>query len=1075
MKKIFTSRSRLSYLCPAKIKIFISPHWIVLVALFLSLSAAAQNAGKVQGTVTDDKGETLPGVSVALKGTTGGTVTDVNGKFNINATVGQTLVFTYVGYAPKQVTLKDLNPISVSLEPSTSNLNEVVVVGYGQQKKLSLTTAVTSIQSKEIVTTKNENVENMLTGKVAGLQVMQNTAEPGDFNNNISIRGFGNNPLIVVDGIEMPDFSVTGGNGDNSTGVSNILSRLDPNDIESISVLKDAAASVYGVKAANGVILVTTKHGKKGSLQLDYSGSFGSQVPSGLPKPVNAIQYMTLANQLSMHNANGGHIVYTPADFAAYTNGSKQSTDWYDAVFKKSAFQDQHNLTASGGNDNTTYMLSGGFTGQDGFLTSNDLNYKRYNVRSNITSNITKDLTVNLNLSAIMDRKNAPSQSVWWTTRETWRELPIQTIYANNNPAYYNLGLVDGGNPITFENSDIGGYSIQNNKFFNGLLSLEYRLPWVPGLSIKALYSYNDQIQDNKQFDNSYNLYSYDASKNVYNATLTGAPSYVQRQYYNYAQNTDQLSINYAHTFANVHNVSALLLYEGNGQDADNFGAYRELAIPVDQIFAGNAANQNASQDANGLYKYATNSLVGRLHYDYKGKYLGEFSFRRDESSKFPPSQSIGFFPSGSLAWNVSEEDFWKNSSALSFIDQLKVRASYGVLGDDNTLYFQFLRGYYYPANGNNNQLPSGSVFGGNFVNAVQSTGLPNPNIGWETSHTFDAGIDFDAWHGLLGFTVDYFRRNRSGLFSSNTLQIPDVLGTPLPQENLNGDRTQGIDFEVTHRNHIGKFNYNIRGTFGYARTMWTTYAEAKHGNSYLDWQADQSNRYQGIQWGYGSAGVYQNYNQILNSPVYVGRGTVVGDYNYQDWNGDGQIDGNDSHPITYGSNPNGGTVTPQYTFGLNLGGSYKGFDVNVLFQGAAGIDISYIEQLNIPLWGGGSALTQFLNDWHPANPNADPYNPNTAWVPGTFSYTGTTANTNSLANFHNASYVRLKSAELGYTLPQSISTRLGIRGLRVFVNGYNLLTFTSIKYVDPEHPTGLYGYLYPLDKLFNVGLNVKF
>ena len=206
-----------------------------------------------------------------------------------------------------------------------------------------------------------------------------------------------------------------------------------------------------------------------------------------------------------------------------------------------------------------------------------------------------------------------------------------------------------------------------------------------------------------------------------------------------------------------------------------------------------------------------------------------------------------------------------------------------------------------------------------------------------------------------------------------------------------------------------------------------------------------------------------------------MGRGTVVGDYIYQDWNGDGQIDGNDNHPIAYGSNPNGGTVTPQYTFGLNLGGSYKGFDVNVLFQGAAGINISYIEQLNIPLWGGGSALTQFLNDWHPANPNADPYNPNTQWVPGTFAYTGTTANTGSLANFHNAAYVRLKSAEIGYTLPQSVLSHIGIKGLRVFVNGYNLLTFTGLKYVDPEHPTGLYGYLYPLDKLYNVGLNVKF
>jgi len=1082
MKKSFTCRSRLTDLCLAKIKILISPPLALLLALCLTVSAYAQS-GKVQGTVLDEKGETLPGVSVKLKGTEQGTVTDMGGKFSLNASAGQTLVFTYVGYTVQQVTLKDLNPITITLAPNASALNEVVVVGYGSQKKLSLTTAVTSVTSREIVTTKNENVENMLTGKVAGLQVMQNTSEPGDFNNNISIRGFGNNPLIVVDGVQMSNFNVTGGTGDNSSSTSNILSRLDPNDIESISVLKDASASVYGVKAANGVILITTKKGKKGALQLDYSGTFGSQVPSGLPKPVDAVQYMTLVNQQSLHQANGGHIVYTPQDFADYTSGAKKSTDWYDAVFKKSAFQEQHNLTATGGNESTTYLLSGGFTGQNGFLTSNDLDYKRYNVRSNVTSKITKDLTFNLNLSAIMDQKRSPNTSVWWTTRETWRELPIQTIYANNNPAYYNQGLVDGGNPVAYENTDVNGYANQNNKFFNGVMSLEYKIPFVPGLAIKAMYSYNDQIQDNKTFGEAYNLYDYNSSTGVYNPHLNGSPSYVQRQYFNYVQNTDQLSINYDHTFGGKHNISALLLYEGNGQNADNFGAYRQLAIPVDQIFAGNSTNQNASQILfqNGdktlpaLYNYASNSVVGRLHYDYEGKYLAEFSFRNDESSKFPPGQKSGFFPSCSAAWNISEENFWKNSSVLSFIDQLKLRASYGVLGDDNTLYFQFLQGYYYPANGNNNQLPSGSVFGSGFLNAVQSTGLPNPNISWETSHTFDAGIDFDAWKGLLGFTFDYFIRNRNGLFSNNTAQVPDVLGTDLPQENLNSDRTKGFDFEVTHRSHIGKFNYNIRGTFSYARTNWVKFAESKHGNSYLDWQQNNSNRYQAIQWGLGGSGQYQNYNQILNSPVFVNRGTVVGDYVYQDWNGDGQIDGNDNHPIAYGSNPNGGTVTPQITYGLSLGGSYKSFDFNLLFQGAAKIDISYIEQLNIPLWGGGSALTQFLNDWHPANPNADPYNPNTAWVPGQFAYTGTTANTGSSFNFQSAAYVRLKSAEIGYSLPASFLSHIGIKGFRVFANGYNLITWTKVKYVDPEHPTGLYGYLYPLDKLFNVGLNVKF
>jgi TonB-linked SusC/RagA family outer membrane protein len=1076
MMKNFTNYRRLKALWPSKFKVILSLHAICLACLLISsVPVFAQSTNKIEGTVVDEKGAVLPGVSIKVKGTNYGTVTDVAGKYAINADKGATLVFSFISYTGKEVIIADQKTVNVTLTPSSSSLNEVVVVGYGTQKKVSLTSAVTSINSQEIVTTKNENVENMLTGKIAGLQVVQNTAEPGDFSNNISIRGMGN-PLIVVDGVEMPDFTVTGGTGDNDVGSSNILSRLDPNDIESISVLKDASASVYGVKAANGVILVTTKKGKAGTLQLTYSGSYGAQVPSGLPKPVDATDFMTLANQQALHQANGGKIVYTPADFAAFANGTRQSTDWYDAVFKKSAMQQQHNLTATGGSENTTYLLSAGFTDQDGILTSNDLNYKRYNVRSNVTSKIGKNITVNLNMNAIMDQKNSPAESFWYTTRETWRELPTQTFYANNNPAYLNSGIVDGGNPLAYENSNINGYSTQNNKFFNGSLSIDYKLP-IEGLTLRGLYSYNDQIQDNKIFQESYNLYTYDDASKQYGATLNNSPAFVQRQYYNYLQTTDQLSLNYAHTFGGVHNISALVLYEGNGQSGDNFGAYRQLAIPVDQLIAGNSANQNATQDGanTALYQYATNSLVGRATYDYKGKYLAEFSFRNDESSKFAPGQKSGFFPSASVGWRVSDEDFWKNSSTLSFIDNLKFRASYGVLGDDGPLFYQFLSGYNYPAKGNANQLPTGAVFGNTFINSVQSTGLPNPNVSWSTSHTFDAGVDIDAWKGMFTFTFDYFIRNRTGLLATSVLQVPDVLGSALPEQNINGDRTTGFDFEIGHRSHIGKFNYNIKGTFSYASTMNTAYAESKQGNSYLDWLHNQGNRNQGIQMGYGGTSQYQNYGQIVNSPVAVGRGTVVGDYIYQDWNGDGQIDGNDVHPIAYGGNPNGTPIVPIITYGLTLGGSYNGFDFNLLFQGTGLYSVSYIEQLNVPLFGGGSALTQFNNDWHPANPNADPYNPNTVWVPGHFAYTGTSPMTNSTFNFVNAAYLRLKSAELGYTLPGNVLKQVGVKGVRVFVNGYNLFTITKVKYVDPEHPSGQYGYLYPLDKLFNVGLNIKF
>lgn len=1059
-----------------KIMRLLCTYGVIVVLLLLRFTTFAQSAGAVQGTVRDEKGQPIPGVTVKLKGTTNGTVTDINGKFNIAAPQGSTLILTFVGYQERDIQVTDQKSYSVDLAPASSALNEVVVVGYGTQKKVSLTSAVTSVSAPEIVTTKNENLQNMLTGKIAGLQINQNTSEPGDFANNISIRGMGN-PLIVVDGVQQPDFAVTGGNGDNSVGSSNIFSRLDPNDIESISVLKDAAAAVYGVKAANGVILITTKRGKAGAFQMNYSGTYGYQVPSGLPKTVNATDYMTLVNQQALHQANGGKLVYTPADFEAYANGSKTSTDWYDATFRKSAMQQQHNLSATGGNDAAQYLVSGGYLDQDGILQSNDLNYKRYNVRSNVTGKIGKNLTVNLNMSAIYDKKNSPAQSFWYTTREAWRELPTQTIYANNTAPYYLKGQVDGGNPIAYGDADINGYNTQANKFFDGLLSLEYRVPFVPGLSLKGLYSYDEQIQDNKTFQRSYNLYEYNDATKAYTPTLNNSPAFVQRQYYDYPKNTDQFSINYTHSFGS-HNISGLLLYEGNQQTGDNFAAYRQLAIPVDQIIAGNAANQNATQDAGNraLYSYATNSIVGRATYDFKGKYLAEFSFRDDKSSRFAPSQGWGFFPSGSLGWRVSDESFWKNSHALSFIDNLKLRASYGVLGDDGSVYYQFLNGYNYPAGGSNNQLPSGAVFGGQFVNAVQSTGIPNVNITWSTSHTFDAGVDIDAFKGALNITADYFIRDRKGLLAAPTLQVPDVLGAPLPQANLNGDRTQGIDFEVGHHGSIGKFKYNVKGTFLYTNTRNTTYAETGRGNSYLDWLNGQTGRNQNVQIGYSGAGQYQNYQQILNSPTYVNRATVVGDYIYEDWNGDGQIDGNDNHPVAYGAGANSGPgVLPKITYGLTLGGSYENFDINLLLQGTGIYSVSYVEQLNIPLWGGGSALTQFLNDWHPVDPAADPYNPNTVWAPGHFAYTGSVPNTNSSFNYQDASYIRLKSAQVGYTLPGHVMKSIGVRGVRVYFSGYNLFTITKVKYVDPEHPTGTYGYLYPLDKIYNIGLDVKF
>lgn len=1069
MRKISaTAGKRLNFYYLAGLKNFFCLLTVFFLFFLLTTSPVfAQNARVITGKVTNEQQTPLSGVSVIVKGSSAGTSTDTAGQFRLSVPYGGTLVFTFVGSGSREITVTNQRSLNVQLNATGSSLQDVVVVAYGTQRKATLTGAVSSVRSQELVATKNENVQNMLTGKVSGVRVVQNSSEPGSFNNSFDIRGLGT-PLIVIDGIPRDN-----------------MARIDPNDIESISVLKDASAAVYGVRAANGVVLITTKKGKKGTVELNYSGNWGWQVPAGLPESVNAVDYMTLVNERSMHNVNGGRISFTDADFAPYLDGTKKTTDWYTPTIKNVVPQVQHNLSAAGGSENTTYFISLGYTQQDGFLRSGDLNYNKYNVRSNISSKIAKNLTVDLNLNAVIDQKNQPYQDAWWIIRSFWRQVPTQSVYANDNPDYLINTQVDGTNPVAMSRKDISGYKRYNNKWFQSSMAAHYDIPFVKGLRANALFSYDFTTSDNKNYQKQYNQYNYDAASQTYKSSVQQSPSSIRREYYARPTTLSQVSLNYDHNFGNTHNISALILFEQSVRKSDNFYSSRELALPVDQLLAGNSLNQQGNiSDANQLYELGNKGLVGRLNYGYQGKYLGEFSFRYDGSSKFGAGGQWGFFPSGSVGWRVSQEDFWKNTPALNFINEFKLRASYGKLGDDAASTYQFITGYNFPAIGPdnrqlpNNQLPSGSVFNETFVNSLQSKGIPNPNITWFVSKTTDVGLDAEAWKGLLGISVDLFRRERSGLLATKSLSLPSVVGASLPQENLNGDQTQGIDLEINHRNKIGRMNYYVKGVFSYSRTKFAYIERAKSGNSYDNWRNNANGRYNNTSWGYGTSGQYQSYNDIVNSSAYVGRGAVPGDYAYEDWNGDGQISDLDVHPVAYigtATNSYGiNLAAPLINYGLTVGASYEGIDLSLLLQGTDKVSMSYIEQLREPLWGGGSGLEQFMDRWHPQDPLADPYDPNTQWVPGHFAYTGSLPDVNSLYNIQNGAYLRLKSIELGYSVPSKLSSRIGIKNARIYVNGYNVFTISKVKYVDPEHPADLYGYIYPLNKTFNVGVNIK-
>ncbi len=1031
---------------------------------------AGSTKTEVSGTVVDETGLPIIGATVLEKGTQNGIATDENGNFKLNVAPNAILTFSYLGYQGQEISVRGRKVITTTMVPDSKVLDEVVVVGYGTQKKVTLTGAVSAIKSDEIITTKNENVQNMLTGKVAGLRVVQNSSEPGQYSGSMDIRGLGS-PLIVIDGVPR-------GN----------MARLDAEDIESVSVLKDASAAIYGVNAANGVILVTTKKGEKGKTNLSYSGNYSWQMPSNFPGLTGAVDWMILFNERSMHSVDSPSRPYTDEQINAYRSGTMKSTDWKSEIFRETAPQSNHTINASGGTEALSYFASFGYQSQESFIKSNPMNYEKYTVRSNVTSQISKNLKFTLNLAGLMDTRNSSVYSSNDIIRGMWLMQPMDQVYYNEEESLYwqptNKGLQ---NPAAMMNKDLTGSNVYKSKWFQSNASLRYDFPFIKGLYAQGMYSYDFTMNENKEYLTAYKLYDSGGKAYTWNSqTYTvdsqtkTAPNKISRYYYGKNAMLWNVQIGFDRQFGK-HSISALALYEDTHKDGDNFYGSKLALLPIDQTFAGISDNQQFSQSqANAsLYDYAYNAYVGRLKYDYASKYLAEFTYRYESSSRFPDNSRWAGTPGALVGWRLSEEGFFK-SLGLNFINNLKLRASYArMLDDSGTNEYNFLSGYYYPSSGGNSAgLPSGYVVDGAFINSSNSKGIANKAITWYNSDLWNFGVDLDAWHGLLGVTAEYFQRERHGLLATRVASIPGIVGAKQPQENLNSDLARGFELQLSHRSKIGDFHYEVKGNISYTRMKTLYYERAKDGNSYLNWRNNNNNRYNNIWWGYAGNGRITSWDEIYNNPIYIGRGTTMGDYEYQDWNNDGWINDLDVHPLAM----NG--VVPLIYYGVTLSGSWNGFDISMLWQGAGKRYVSPRQFLYQPLWADTNALTQFLNRWRPTDPTASPYNPATEWTEGYYAYTGSSPNYNSDFNIQNAAYLRLKTIELGYTLPKKWTTQIGIQNLRVYLSAYNLLTFTDLKYMDPEFYTnpdeskgGLtdYGYNYPLNKTVTVGLNVKF
>ena len=1040
---------------------------LLLVISFTSLSAQNKSTTnrKVVGTVVDETNLPIPGVSVLIKNTTKATITDMDGKYEIYVPSNTTtLQYSSVGFLKleKDITAKAV--VNVTMTTETKSLSEVVVVGYGKQKKETLTGAVSNITTAAIQTTTSASMAQKLQGKVAGLNIRQNSGQPGVFDNSINIRGFGS-PMYIIDGVRRGDGSE--------------FQRLNANDIESISVLKDASAAIYGLGAANGVILVTTKKGKKGKPVFEYSSVTGFISPTDIPRMANAGQYAELFNDTQINRVIGGVPFYTQEQIDKYVNEVPgfESTDWYDVAIKKTAMQTQHNLSASGASEDVNYFIGLGYVDEEGLLKSNDMGYQRYNLRSNLTAKLTKNVEAQLLIGGRYDNRTQPGDSFFNIFKGTRSSVPTDRPYANNNPLYPSIVLPGNQNAMVLADREMTGYVDEVTRNLQTSLSLDYHFPFLKGMSLKGMASYDANNFESNNLSKSYTLYSYDQVLGIYKPVImrngTGNISYR-------TTNSNNLSLqgflSYKPDLGENHNLSAVGVIESN-QGNSQFVSIRKLYATVytkDEIRYGDALNQ----ETDGLRSESADlSYLGRVNYDFKGKYLLELAGRYMGTYRYSPENRWGFYPMASAGWIVSKENFMKNN--VSVMSNLKLRASYGTTAQPAGNAFQYINGYTLGSGGS-------YEFTNDLITNGVSTPVPaNPNLTWQTATTTDFGIDLGFWQNKFTVTADVFDRLVEGIPASLSVGLPNTYGGTLPQENLNSNRTQGFEVEIGYKNHSRAFKYDVSGNFTYSRTKNLHREGEAFNNSMQRYMNQKGYRWNDLQWAYTYDGIYQNEQEIKEGALQNGstgniNRELPGDFKYEDINNDGIIDGQDQKPLFYNS-------APKMFFGLTMNAAFKGFDMNVLFQGAAQYTVRYTGVYGQVMAFNGNLPEYFYDRWH----KADQFDPNSEWIPGKWPATRLIADVGGMYKESSvwrkdASYVRLKNIEIGYTFEgdQPFMKQIGIKSLRFYASGFNLLTFCDpfVRAFDPEKTVTTddgdnegEGFTYPLTTTYNFGLNISF
>lgn len=1047
MKKTLSDRQVLPCKKSAKMNLFnpgFSLLFYLLLLLITSVPAFSQSEKKISGTVLDEQGLALPGASVQFKGSSIGTSTDANGKYSLNVPNNTgSLVFSFVGYSPLEIPIAGKSVVDAKLNVENTALTEVVVVGYGTQKKATLTGSVSEVKGTEIVKSPQPNLSNSLAGRFSGFVANNRGGEPGYDGSSYTVRGFastGNNDvLIVVDGVP----GQVGG-----------LERLDPNDVESISILKDASAAVYGSRAANGVILVTTKRGGKGKPTISYSFNQGFSSPTRLPKLADAPTYAAILNEIDYYNnpAGGMNQHYSADEINKFRNGSDPinypNTDWQKETLKSVALQNQHNLSINGGSDNTKYYLSIGTIYQDGLYKNGATQYNQYNFRSNVDANITERLKVSLSLAGRQEDRQYPTSGAGNIFRSIYRAYPtVVSVYPNGLPS---TG-VENNNPVMLGTS-VGGLSKNPTTVFNGILRASYALPFVNGLSIDGFYSVDRSYNFTKTFNTPYPLYSYDKANDVYNRVITGGSAgaaTLTQDETNISNIVQNIKLNYAlHT--GKHNITALVSYEQSQNKQEKFGASRinYPTVSTPELSQGGAAATDKNNYGSS-YNFTRKSYISRIAYNFNEKYLAEVQARVDGSSIFPEGKQYGFFSSVSAGWRISEEPWFKNR--VKGVDDLKLRASYGSLGNDNVGQFQYYNNYSF-----NNTY----VIGSNVIHpGIDLTKLANPDITWEVAKKMDLGLNAVLFRNI-SWEFIYFQQQRSNILATRNASIPNISGIVnpygsgalVPDENIGKVDNSGFETSVGY-SHSGDFRYNISANFTYAKSNVVFIDEAAGALPYQRQTGRPLYTYQL----YNAIGIFRTQADLDKYPHV--NGARLGDLILEDYNKDGKITADDQIRTEYGN-------VPQIMYGVVFNAGYKNFDLSFVLSGQA-----KVSQYVLPESGqvGNFYSSWADNRWSPSNPD------------GTYPRVDTRASSsingglyNSTFWLNDASFVRLKNVEIGYTLPKSLLSSLKIQQVRVYANAFNLLTFTGVKDYDPEG-NSTSGQFYPQQRIINLGVNVKF